>query len=54
MVKDQIVSIITDYKKPIQKDTLVDILIKQRFPNSTNGIFYGLRNGLELDFIVLI
>jgi len=36
MVKNQIVSILTDYKKPIQKDTLVDMLIKQRFPNCTN------------------
>ena len=36
MVKDRIVSILTDYKKPIQKDTLVDILIRERFPDYTN------------------
>tara|TARA_Y100000768_G_scaffold383064_1_gene364562 strand:+ start:85 stop:339 length:255 start_codon:yes stop_codon:yes gene_type:complete len=35
MIKDRIVSILTDYKKPIQKDTLVDILIRERFPNHT-------------------
>ena len=50
MVKDRIVSILTDYKKPIQKDTLVDIQIRERFPDFTNEDILWIKEWVRTGF----